>query len=78
MHTKIREFLPKIGWLALISIFGLCFMPVCIIKSNSYSSMYSPLVCLHQYLNPFPVKGEFSLGVICKEVVLTVLHCVDQ
>ena len=31
-------------WLALTSIFGLCFMPVCLIKSNCYSLIYSSLV----------------------------------
>ena len=30
-------------WLALTSIFGLCFMPVCLIKSNCYSLIYSSL-----------------------------------
>ena len=29
--------------LAVIFIFGLCFMPVCIIKSNCYSLIYSSL-----------------------------------
>ena len=29
-------------WLALTSIFGLCFMPVCLIKSNSF--IYSSLI----------------------------------
>ena len=31
--------------LALTSIFGLCFMPVCIIKSNCYYLIYSSLSC---------------------------------
>ena len=33
-------------WLALTSIFGLCFMPVYLIKSNCYSLIYSSLVPL--------------------------------
>ena len=30
-------------WLAHTSIFGLCFMSVCLIKSNGYSFKYSSL-----------------------------------
>ena len=31
-------------WLALTSIFGLCFMSVCLIKSNCYSLIYTSLI----------------------------------
>ena len=31
-------------WLAQTSIFGLCFMSVCLMKSNCYSLMYSSLL----------------------------------
>ena len=31
-------------WLALTSIFGLCLRPVCLIKSNCYSLIYSSLI----------------------------------
>ena len=37
-QTKWEQF-----WLALTSIFGLCFMLVCLIKSNCYSLIYSSL-----------------------------------
>ena len=37
--------------LALTSIFGLCFMPVCLIKSNYYSLIYfSLLISLHWWV----------------------------
>ena len=34
-------------WLALTSLFGLCFMSVCLIKSNCYSLIYSSLDLSH-------------------------------
>ena len=39
-----------LDWLALTSIFGLCFMPVSIIKSNCYSLIYSSLGALYSFL----------------------------
>ena len=44
--------------LAFTSIFGLCFMSVCLIKSNCYSLIYSSLaICLlkqeHQLFNAY-------------------------
>ena len=35
--------------LAHTSIFGLCFMSVCLLKSNCYSLIYSSLVVTYQY-----------------------------
>ena len=39
--------------MAHTSIFGLCFMTVCLIKSNCYSLMYSLLQKLKFYLPPW-------------------------
>ena len=59
--------------LALNSIFGLCFMPVCLIKSNCYSLIHSSLIlprcpirswdCLHLEAapwQPFHKQGQDS------------------
>ena len=43
-------------WLVHTSIFGLCFMPVCLMKSNCYSFIYSSLV----QSNPFDVSPIFG------------------
>ena len=46
-QTKWEQF-----WLALTSIFGLCFMLVCLIKSNCYSLIYSSLIEWLQRISP--------------------------
>ena len=41
---KMREIIAMLGWLTpLYAIFGLCFMSVCLMKSNCYSLIYSSL-----------------------------------
>ena len=41
---KMREITAMLGWLTPhTSIFGLCFMSVCLMKSNCYSLIYSSL-----------------------------------
>ena len=46
--------------LALTSIFGLCFMWVCLIKSNCYSLIYSSLNFYHKVLGAYPEHRSYT------------------
>ena len=60
-------------WLALTSIFGLCFMHVCLIKSYCYSLIYSSLVTWNQiWTQNFYTLYSFSSIILNTQ---NIMHC---